>query len=660
MLTRRHWLHIGALLGLAALVACAYAPGLSGPFLFDDFGNLDVIGAYGSPFRWPGILYYLTSGHADPIGRPFSLLTFLLDARSWPADPWPFKRTNLVLHLINTTLVALVVARLQAGLRVRHSRFSASLATPVLAAGFWGAHPFFVSTTLYVVQREAMLPLTFTLLAVLAWDVAVRRFDTCRTRAGWCWAVLGVGSCTLLATLSKANGLLAPLLVGIAHVCCLRPAEPAIARRSDQAAWIVLGIPSLLIVAYLVHVAISFWPVAEIAGRDWSMRERLLSEPRALWSYVGRLLLPRAGGGGLFVEDFPVSRSWMAPATTLLAALGLLASLVAAVGWRRRYPVLCFAWLFFLGGHLLESTVVPLELYFEHRNYLPAAFLGWPLAHGLLDGAHYRRYRTTFAGLLFGIFLVLSWQRAGVWGSADLMSTLAAAHENDSPRAQVDAATSDLRRGAVAAGLERLEAAQAAHPESIDVAISSIGMHCEAINRLPPGVLDQARDTLGSATTWNYALYDWLRNSMHERRLIGCRGFGLTGTEALLDAAERNQRSKVVSRRRDLWHLRGQLALAQGKPELALAWFDAALAASRAPEPDYALTQAAELGQAGAPELGVRHLDAFTHAFERRPWYPVRDMATLHTWLLRHFGYYESEIARLRQQLADDAESSKQ
>jgi tetratricopeptide (TPR) repeat protein len=36
--------------------------------------------------------------------------------------------------------------------------------------------------------------------------------------------------------------------------------------------------------------------------------------------------------------------------------------------------------LFFYGGHLLESTVLNLELYFEHRNYLPAAFLFLPLA----------------------------------------------------------------------------------------------------------------------------------------------------------------------------------------------------------------------------------------------------------------------------------------
>src|SRR5678815_3737500 len=92
------------------LLAWAYWPGLAGPFLFDDYGNLDVLGAYGHIRTWPDFLYYLPSGNADPTGRPIALLSFLLDAHSWPADPWPFKRTNLVLHLFNAALLAVVLA----------------------------------------------------------------------------------------------------------------------------------------------------------------------------------------------------------------------------------------------------------------------------------------------------------------------------------------------------------------------------------------------------------------------------------------------------------------------------------------------------------------------------------------------------------------------
>ena len=39
---------------------------------------------------------------------------------------------------------------------------------------------------------------------------------------------------------------------------------------------------------------------------------------------------------------------------------------------RRRLPVVACGILWFFVGHLLESTVIPLELMFEHRNYLPS------------------------------------------------------------------------------------------------------------------------------------------------------------------------------------------------------------------------------------------------------------------------------------------------
>ena len=41
-----------------------------------------------------------------------------------------------------------------------------------------------------------------------------------------------------------------------------------------------------------------------------------------------------------------------------------------ALYFRRAYPFISFSILFFLASHILESTVFPLELIYEHRNYL--------------------------------------------------------------------------------------------------------------------------------------------------------------------------------------------------------------------------------------------------------------------------------------------------
>jgi len=86
----------------------------------------------------------------------------------------------------------------------------------------------------------------------------------------------------------------------------------------------------------------------------------------------------------------------------------------------------------------------------------------------------------------------------------------------------------------------------------------------------------------------------------------------------------------------------------------ALYWFDMALRAM--PDADYALVQAAALGNAGAPALGVRHLDGYGNLAKTVT--PAFDMTGVHRWLLRHYGYYDREIADLRSRLARDAEAN--
>jgi hypothetical protein len=99
--------------------------------------------------------------------------------------------------------------------------------------------------------------------------------------------------------------------------------------------------------------------------------------------------------------------------------------------------------------------------------------------------------------------------------------------------------------------------------------------------------------------------------------------------------------------------MRGRIAIAEGNPSTALRWFDAAIDCN--PNADYALVQAAALGEAGAQELGVRHLNRFLRLYGHMPLPPVRDMPTLHDWLLQHYGYYNNQIIELRDTLQAEA-----
>ena len=188
---------------LVLLTAVVYWPGLTGPFLFDDFANLDALGQYGGVRDLETLRLFVLGGHSGPAGRPIALLSFLLDSTTWPADPRPFKVTNLLLHLLNgvilfalTRLLLLLSGKLGPG----RCTFAA-----LLVAGAWLLHPFLVSTVLYPVQRMAMLSTLFILLGL--WGYAHGRLLlTKKPLRAYLWMSVSLAGCTVLAILSEENG----------------------------------------------------------------------------------------------------------------------------------------------------------------------------------------------------------------------------------------------------------------------------------------------------------------------------------------------------------------------------------------------------------------------------------------------------------------------
>ncbi|MBE9562730.1 MAG: hypothetical protein IMF12_07715, partial [Proteobacteria bacterium] len=137
-----------------------YWQGLYGIFIFDDVPNLQElanVGQFGS-----SIMQFITEGEAGSLGRPVSLLTFALQADSWPFYPWDFKYVNLMIHLLNGCLIFWIVIFITRFLELKHHVLLA-----LLTASVWLLHPLQVSTVLYVIQRMTQLATLFTLVGIL-------------------------------------------------------------------------------------------------------------------------------------------------------------------------------------------------------------------------------------------------------------------------------------------------------------------------------------------------------------------------------------------------------------------------------------------------------------------------------------------------------------
>jgi len=105
------------------------------------------------------------------------------------------------------------------------------------------------------------------------------------------------------------------------------------------------------------------------AGRDFNLETRLLSEARIVADYIVWTLLPTPHALSFYHDNFNISTGLMTPWTTL-ASIGVLIVLAVFALWLRvRQPLAALGIALFLGCQLLTSTVLPLELIYEHRNY---------------------------------------------------------------------------------------------------------------------------------------------------------------------------------------------------------------------------------------------------------------------------------------------------
>ncbi|MGB5832947.1 MAG: hypothetical protein WBG92_13285, partial [Thiohalocapsa sp.] len=221
-------------------------------------------------------------------------------------------------------------------------------------------------------------------------------------------------------------------------------------------------------------------------SRGFSCAERLMTQAHVLAFYLKLFFIPIPGTMSLFHDNFPITHA--VDGTTLVLIAGYMAAVVGAIALRDRAPWIGFGILWFLTCHLLESTLIPLELVFEHRNYL--AILG--LCIGLVGASAWvlSRLDAQRIGpyLLAAVLVILSFNtavRAKDWSDMGRLLAVELQRDPTSPRVLWGLVEFENNRGnrqTAAAYLQRLIALDTAEsgPELVAILFS-----CNA-ETLPP------------------------------------------------------------------------------------------------------------------------------------------------------------------------------
>ena len=395
--SQKPWLH--AVILLLVSVLC-YLPGLNSPFLFDDQPNLAALSQIQQAgITGAGFWEFVLSGNAGPTGRPVSLFTFALQATAWPDNPAAMKAINVLLHALNGLLLYAIFRRLAQCLNASAQQ---SALVALVAALAWVLHPVHTSTVLYTIQRMALLASFFMLAGILV-------FIECRIRQytrSWPSLIImalvlaGIGLCGLF---SKENAAALVFMLLVLDYTLLReqPVTPAYRHWRLGCLWL----PAIMLLTsplfFLDYLQTSF-----ADNRSFTLMERLLTQGRVLWHYLAVLLVPSTAGVGIF-HDVALSRSLLDPATTLLALLAwgiLFTGAIMRPDRRRLWP---FALGWYLAAHMIESTVLPLELFFHHRSYLAIAGIFFALAYAFFIGLPHAMLRDKARPAVAGLYLVL-------------------------------------------------------------------------------------------------------------------------------------------------------------------------------------------------------------------------------------------------------------
>lgn len=431
-----------ASLGLVTIaVWTLYSQALPGRFLFDDIAFL---GPLSSIHDGLSALVFIVSGDGGPLGRPIALATFALQAGSWPDNPAAMLRVNFAIHLLTVWAVFLLATGLV--LLRQPAGKSQSQWIGLAVSALWGLSPFLATTHLMIWQRVTSLSGLFVMagLAAFVWAHLIARD---RSRIASSLLVAGLGMGTFLAAFSKENGALLPLLALVILALWI-PRPFWMERRLDRGLIVLLAmVPSLLVLGYLISLVPGVLQHGYGPERYYSPEQRLMSQPAILLEYLSNLLLPRAAAVTPFMDRLPAPAGWLTPPLTLIAGIFWPALAILAVWVRRPAPYLVFGLAFFLTGHLVESSIVGVELYFAHRNYVPSFGLYFALVYAAatVPAAH-RRLATlslTAYGILFALVL---WQATNAWSEPDVAAEIWWRENPHSERATQFLAAQYLRR----------------------------------------------------------------------------------------------------------------------------------------------------------------------------------------------------------------------
>lgn len=403
-MARSFW---GAAAVLAVLVAVVFARVADHEFLFwDDPTYVTRNPAVTGGLAWDGFVWAFTEVWAAN-WHPLTWLSHMLDIEVWGLWPGGHHLTNLLWHVLNTVLVALLFYRT-----------TGALWRSVLVAALFGVHPLHVESVAWVSERKDVLSGFFWLLTLLLYVRYVRRPGTGRYLAVTAALIAGLMAKPMVVTLPVIL-----LLFDFWPLCRVNVSAGIAASWQQIRPLLLEKLPwaALVVGAALITLYAQSQTVIPVAAMGW--HERLAYAAIGYGTYLWQTIWPV--GLSFFYRPHG---NLAAPLIAAILSLGAVSGVVFWAWWRHGARAPLVGWLWYLISLLPVIGIIKVgaQIHADRYTYLPLIGIFFAVLWGGNAGPTLsNRSRGLLALLALVVVLAAAagaWRQTGYWRNDELLN----------------------------------------------------------------------------------------------------------------------------------------------------------------------------------------------------------------------------------------------
>lgn len=390
-------------ISLLIILIAVYSNSFYGEWHFDDFFNIvDNPNIQIKSFTWDNIKHCIYGLSQERPSRPLSYLSFALNYYFGGSNVFGYHVFNFIVHYLAAIFLFLFIYNTLKAPLIKEKYLNIAYPVALLATFLWALHPIHVTSITYIVQRMASMAGLFFIMSMYFYLKARTQNKFSHSVILFFFSFIS----GLAAVLSKENAAMLPVCILIYDLFIIQGLNKENIKKFFKYAALPLVV--ILIIGYIY---IDFSAILEQYNiRDFTMVQRLLTEPRVILFYLSLLFYPIYSRLTL-LYDMDVSRTLLQPWTTIPAILAIIFLIGFAFYIAKKRPLLSFCIIFYFSNHVIEGSIFSLELIYEHRNYLPSMLLFVPVAEFIIYVIDYFSYKIVVQLIVaFGIIIILAGQ----------------------------------------------------------------------------------------------------------------------------------------------------------------------------------------------------------------------------------------------------------